>query len=175
MNLSVLSERSFSSRSWRCALLVAVLALFTFTVFTEPSSGQDRSMPDGPGKEQTRKLCVQCHELEKSFSIHQDQAGWKRTVDKMVAFGMEGTEEEIRSVLDYLVRNYPADEVPKINVNKARAIELESGLSLRRSHAAAIIEYRDKHGDFKSIEDLKKVPGVDVAKIVAKKDRLIFK
>ncbi|HKX30835.1 MAG TPA: helix-hairpin-helix domain-containing protein, partial [Blastocatellia bacterium] len=46
--------------------------------------------------------------------------------------------------------------------------------SLRRSQAAAIIQYRAKNGKFKSIEDLKKVPGVDAAKIEAKKDRLTF-
>lgn len=59
-------------------------------------------------------------------------------------------------------------------MNKARAIELESGLSLKRSQAAVIIQYRAKNGPFKSIEDLKKIPGVDVEKIEAKKDRLIF-
>ena len=52
--------------------------------------------------------------------------------------------------------------------------ELESTLSLPRSQAAAIIEYRTKHGDFKSIADLKRVPGIDAAKIEAKKDRLTF-
>jgi competence protein ComEA len=60
-------------------------------------------------------------------------------------------------------------------VNKAAAIEFESGLSLRRSQAAAVIQYREKNGPFKSIADLKKVPGIDVAKIEAKKDRLVFK
>ena len=78
-------------------------------------------------------------------------------------------------MLDYLVKNFPADELPKINVNKAEAIELESGLSLKRSQAAAIIQYRNQHGAFKSVEDLKKVPGVDVEKVEAKKNRLIFK
>jgi len=61
-----------------------------------------------------------------------------------------------------------------INVNEARAIELESRLSLRRSQAAAVIAYRSKNGKFKSLEDLKKVPGVDAAKIEAKKDRIVF-
>ena len=55
-----------------------------------------------------------------------------------------------------------------------RAIDLESGLSLRRSQAAAIIQYREKNGPFKSIEELKKVPGIDIEKIEAKKDRLVF-
>ncbi|SPF35982.1 conserved hypothetical protein [Candidatus Sulfopaludibacter sp. SbA4] len=77
-------------------------------------------------------------------------------------------------MVDYLAKNYQGDALPRINVNKARAIELESGLTLKRSEAAAIVDYRTKHGDFKSIEDLKKVPGIDAAKIEAKKDRLTF-
>jgi competence protein ComEA len=39
---------------------------------------------------------------------------------------------------------------------------------------AKIVEYREKNGPFKSIDALKKVPGVDAAKIEAKKDRLAF-
>jgi competence protein ComEA len=159
---------------WRCTLLGVALSLFTINVWVKPSAGQGRPLPDGPGKEETRKICAQCHELEKSFSVNQDRAGWQRTVDKMVALGAKGTEEEFSAIVNYLVKNFPADEVPKIIVNKAEAIEFESGLSLRRSQSAAIIKYREKHGKFKSIEDLKKVPGVDTAKIEAKKDRLIF-
>ncbi len=80
----------------------------------------------------------------------------------------------VRRHLGLPLEDIPGEEVPKIKVNEARAIELESGLSLPRSQAAAIIQYRNKNGDFKSIEDLKKVPGVDVAKIEARKDRLVF-
>jgi competence protein ComEA len=161
-------------RIWRCTLLVVGLILFTQTWATR-LSGQGRSMPDGPGKEETQRLCAQCHELDKSFSLSQDRVGWQRTIEKMLAFGMKGTERETNAVLEYLVKNFPADELPKVNVNKAEAIDLESCLSLKRSQAMAIIRYRDLHGAFKSIEDLKKVPGVDVEKIEAKKERLIFK
>jgi len=73
-----------------------------------------------------------------------------------------------------VAEHFPADDVPRINVNKCRAIDLESALSLRRSEAAAIVEFRAKNGPFKTIEDLKKVPGIDAAKIDAKKDRLAF-
>jgi competence protein ComEA len=137
-------------------------------------AGQGRSIPDGPGKEATQKICANCHELEKSFSIKQDREGWQRTVNKMVALGAKGSDDDLNAVVEYLVKNFPADEVPKVNVNKAEAIDLESGLSLRRSQAAAIIQYRKKNGDFKSIEDLKKVPGIDIEKIEAKKDRIAF-
>lgn len=162
------------SRSFRWTALLVAFAFFA-TSFRQPSSlGQEKQLPDGPGKQEAQKLCSGCHELEKSFSQKQDRVGWQRTVDKMVAFGMKGTDKELSTVLDYLAKNFPADDVPRINVNKAAAIDLESALSLKRSQAAAIIAYRTKNGDFKSIEDLKKVPGLDAAKLEEKKDRLEF-
>ncbi len=143
-------------------------------IFFMLAAGAWAQMPDGPGKAETQTVCTQCHELERSISPRQDRAGWQATMDKMSTLGMKATDDEMQAVLNYLSLHYPADAVARINVNKARAIDLESGLSLRRSEAALIIQYRTKNGDFKSIEDLKKVPGVDAAKIEAKKDRLVF-
>ena len=129
-------------------------------------------LQDGPGKTETEKVCKGCHEVERSVSKRQDRDGWRATMDKMVALGAKGSDNELDAVFEYLVKNYPAEEVPKINVNKASSIELESGLTLRKSQAAAVIQYRTKNGDFKSIDDLKKVPGIDPEKIEAKKDRI---
>jgi competence protein ComEA len=133
-----------------------------------------QDLPEGPGREETMRLCRQCHELARSISLRQDRAGWGTTMTKMTAFGMKATPGELALVLDYLAKHYPADEVPKVNINKATAIELESGLSLRRSQAKELIAYREQHGEFKSIEDLKRVPLLDIAKIEAKKDRITF-
>ncbi len=131
-------------------------------------------MPPGPGREETQRVCSGCHELERSISLRQDRDGWKATINKMVSLGAEGTEQEFSAALDYLSQNYPAAAIPRLNVNTARAIDFESRLTLKRSEAAAIIKYRAEHGNFKSIDDLKKVPGIDPAKIEAKKDVLIF-
>src|SRR6202453_2790137 len=148
-----------------------VNALLAFA-FLAP--GAWAQLPDGPGKAETERLCSQCHELARSISLRQDRAGWEATVDKMVSLGAKATDKETGAVIEYPAAHFAAEEVPRINVNKARAVDLESGLTLRRSEAAAIIEYRTKNGPFKSIDDLKKVPGIDAAKIEAKKDRLIF-
>src|SRR6266852_5709011 len=126
-------------------------------------------LPEGPGKAETQKLCTQCHELERSIAPRQNREAWQQTMNKMIVLGARGTEEEFRIVIDYLAKNYPGEEVPKLDVNKAPAMQFESRLSLTRSQAAAVIEYRTRNGNFKSIEDLKKVPGVDAAKIEAKK------
>jgi competence protein ComEA len=131
-------------------------------------------MPDGPGREETQKLCSDCHELARSLSLRQDRDGWKTTVNKMIGLGAQGTEREFAAVIEYLSAHYAAEALPRLNVNKAKAIDFETRLSLKRSQAAAVIDYRAKHGNFKSIEDLKRVPGVDTVKIEEKKDILEF-
>ena len=131
-------------------------------------------LPEGPGRDETERLCKGCHELARSVSRRQDRDGWQTTLTKMVALGTKASDQELALILDYLTKNYPAEDIPPLNVNQAPAIELESRLSLRRSQAAAIIAYRAKNGKFKSIGDLKKVPGVDAEKIEAKKDRIVF-
>jgi len=131
-------------------------------------------LAEGLGKAEFEKLCQSCHDLAKSVSLQQDRDGWGTTMTKMVDLGLKGTNVELKAIFDYLVKNFPVEELPPVNLNKARAIQLESRLSLKRSEAAAILRYREENGDFQSIEDLKKVPGLDFSKIEAKKDRLDF-
>ncbi len=48
-----------------------------------------------------------------------------------------------------------------VNINTAGAEELASALSgVGPSKAAAIVEYREKHGPFKSAEELTQVKGI---------------
>ena len=148
-----------------------MLVLLAISVGAGTSSGQ---IPEGAGRAETEKLCSGCHELDRAVSLRQDRDGWKGTINRMVNFGADGTEAEFAAVLDYLSATYPASELPPLNVNSARAIDFESRLNLRRSQAAAIIDYRTKHGRIKSIEELKSIPGADSVKIEAKKDILVF-
>lgn len=131
-------------------------------------------LPDGPGKEETAKHCRTCHEVARSISPRQDRDGWIITMNKMVAFGMKTTDAEYAAILDYLAKHYPAEDVPKVNVNTANPAELESILALRRSQVKDLIATREKQGGFKKLEDLKAVASIDFAKIEAKKDRILF-
>lgn len=157
----------------RFSLIAAVVVLGLMTMAPARSWAQSE-LPDGPGRAELEKLCKTCHELARSISKRQDRDGWNQTMTKMVAFGMRVSDTEHSAVVDYLVKYYPAEEVPPVNVNTAPAIELESRLSLRRSHAAAFVAHRKKVGAFKSLADLKAIPGVDFSKFEAKKDRLVF-
>ena len=133
-----------------------------------------QQLPEGPGKLETQKLCSQCHEISRSISVRQDRAGWQGVMSKMSTLGMKATDQELQAAFEFLASHYPADEVPKLNINTAEAVDIESALTLRRSQASAVITYREKHGHFKTIEDLKKVPGLDPVSLLERQPRIVL-
>jgi competence protein ComEA len=131
-------------------------------------------IPAGPGKTETLKYCGTCHSPEQSVSLRQGKEEWAGTIEKMVGMGAKIPDESYDAILGYLTKHFGADAPVQIHVNTASAVDLESLLLLKRSEAAAMIQYRTDHGDFKTMDDLKKVPGLDFKKIEAKKDLLVF-
>ncbi len=115
------------------------------------------------------KVCGHCHA---SSLIHElkTQGEWSETVDNMVANGARGTDEELDAVLRYLARNFA-----KVNINAAEAEEIAPVLDVSLAVAQRIVEYRMGHGSFAGIDDLKKVPGLDAAKVAARKERIAFR
>ena len=151
-------------RNYRFTLIVALL-------WAAPAFAQE--FPDGPGKQTTLQLCANCHGPDVIQQHRQSRDEWVATIQKMVTSGLEGTPEQLTEILDYLTKNFgPAPAA--INMNKASAADLESGLGLTAKEAAAIVKYRTDKGAFKTVEDLKKVPDLDFKKIEAQKERLVF-
>lgn len=66
--------------------------------------------------------------------------------------------------------NSPTNSSAKININTASVTELDVLPSIGPVTAQRIIDYRLQHGDFKSIEDIKNVPGLGDAKFDQLKD-----
>ena len=136
--------------------------------------GQEQ-LPDGPGKDVTVRICGECHDASAVASQRLTRRGWQDKISEMIDQGAHGTDDEFAAILDYLAIAFTAEETaPRLNMNTATAVQLESVLGLLRKESAAIIGYREKNGKFKSIADLKRVPGVDFKKIEAKHDRLVF-
>lgn len=88
----------------------------------------------------------------------------------MAQMGAQGSEQDFYTILAYVTKNFG----PLVNVNKATAGVLESRLGLTEPEAEAIVQYRSKKGDFKTLNDLRKVPGLDFKKIEAKKSSIVF-
>lgn len=150
------------------------ISIFVFVAALSSVSAWGQ-FPDLPGKDFTVKSCSNCHEPERATSLHQDKDGWDATISAMVSRGMEiKSDADYATILDYLSKAFPAEAPKPLNINTASPIDMESALSLLHSQAVLIVNYRDKNGKFKSLDDLKKVPGLDFTKIEAKKDRIAF-
>jgi len=68
-----------------------------------------------------------------------------------------------------------AEQVISINVNKAGAKEIAKALKgVGMKKAQAIVEYREKHGNFKAVEELASVKGIGVATIAKNHDRILL-
>ncbi len=172
-NTSVaLSALWLRTAAWKFCIGGACL-LSVLPAYSQEAARAYPDLPDGAGKDTLVKVCSDCHSPYNVIANGRDRAGWQEEITKMAGFGAQGTDEEFTAILDYLVKNFPATP-PTINVNKATALQLETGLALTAAEAGAVVDYRKKNGDFKSIDDLKKVPDVDAKKLDAKKDKLTF-
>jgi competence protein ComEA len=72
-------------------------------------------------------------------------------------------------ILAYLARPFSS-----IRVNKATAKDLEAWLGVPAKVAEGVVGYRLEKGEFKTIDDLTKVPGLGGSEIEALKARIVF-
>src|SRR5438105_5786947 len=126
-----------------------------------------KGLPEAPGKDVTVKVCLSCHGSGSFRKRRLTREGWAEKVADMVDSGAEATEAQQTAVVDYLTQTFGKDS--KIHINTAPFEELRSVLGLTVEEAKAVLTYRKENGDFKSFQDLQKVPGVDAKKIETKK------
>jgi competence protein ComEA len=129
-----------------------------------------QSLPEGSGKDLVELICSSCHSTERIATKQWTKPQWQAKVLEMLQEETDVTQPERDKIVEYLAKAFPA----KVNVNKAEAKDLEAALDLSTEAAAAIVQYREKNGAFKTIDGLKKVPGLDPSKIDSQKDRVEF-
>jgi competence protein ComEA len=153
------------------AFLFAMACGFFFALAA--SAFAQSPLPDGPGKEVALTICGQCHSADIVASVRLTREGWQETITEMVQLGAKATEAEQGTILEYLSTHFKGEASRPLNLNSATSVELESVVALLKKEAAALIAYREKNGNCKKLEDLKRVPGLDYKKIEARKDRLV--
>jgi len=129
-------------------------------------------LPAGSGRDTMKKVCSKCHSAENVIGLAKSREDWGDLVAKMVDLGAQGTVDDFNDVVDYLTEHFP--QAPRGKVNKAAAKDFENALGFSSKEAEAIVGYRASNGNFKSIEDLEKVPGIDGKKVQARRDRFAF-
>ncbi len=166
-----------------------------------PANSTDvSSLPDGAGKQIIQKSCVSCHGVSNITSQRATEDDWSNTVSNMIGRGAVISDDDADTLVQYLVAHFGpsapkpgAEALPKeaapaaqpaasevagekdsVNVNKATAAELESRLGLTDAEATALIHYREQKGDFKSVQELFSVPGLDAGKIRSQQSKITF-
>ena len=127
-------------------------------------------LPDAPGRELTQKICNNCHGTETFQNRRLDRDGWEKVIDEMTSRGAQASDSDFDKIVDYLANVFG----PNVNINSAGAKDLTASLGFSQDEADALVRYREKNGAFKTLDDVKKVPGISAAKIDAKKDRITF-
>ena len=127
------------------------------------------ALPEGDGRAVVEKICSSCHGLEYLVPSRRTVRNWLETIELMKSFGAEATDEQWMTITDYIVGN-----LAYLNANKAAADEFAMLFRVDAKTAEAVVAYRETQGGFKTIDDLKKAPGLDAARIDVLTDRLIF-
>ena len=130
---------------------------------------QADTLPEGAGKEVVARVCTACHGAEYITDTQRTIAAWRETIELMKGYGAMATDDEWKTISDYIIVTLAA-----LNANKAPASDVAQFFSVDAKVAEGVVAYRDKQGGFKTIDDLKKAPGLDASKIDALQSRLIF-
>ncbi len=127
------------------------------------------AFPETDGKTALLRVCGNCHTAETVIQTLRTRQEWSEVIDQMARFGAEGSDQELEQILAYLAKHFSP-----IKVNKATAKDLEATLDVPAKVAEAIVAYRLEKGEFKTVDDLTKVPGLESGKIAAQKARIVF-
>jgi competence protein ComEA len=145
------------------------IGLLLGTSATCAAQAPNTSVPsEAADKADFEAVCGACHTSSMVSDIRTEPE-WKDTVEHMVSLGADGSTEQMNAVMRVLLRT-----LTRVNVNTAPAAQLPLVLGISNATAQALVKYRDEHGKFKTLADLKKVPGIDPAKLEARKDRVAF-
>ena len=157
------------SGTWGAVPAIA-FSTICFSIASAQAPAPKRSVfPDDLGKPALLKACSDCHGAESVVAQLKTRDEWSKTLDTMAGNGAQASDEEWTQILDYLDKYFSL-----IAVNKGTARQLATQFDVADEEGEAIVRYRTEHGRFASVDDLKKVPGLDAAKVDARKDRFVF-
>jgi len=88
-------------------LTAAALLCFTLSAW-----GQQKSLPEGKGKEVAEAKCNSCHPLEARTGNGYTAKGWGTVLRMMTNHGIPLSKEEIATLAPYLAKNYPEKNKP---------------------------------------------------------------
>ncbi len=126
------------------------------------------TLPEAPARKTFETVCGACHDLR--TGPRRTKAAWVAVVDSMAGRGARATDQEFAAIAEYLTKYFGA-----VDVNQGAAKEIADVLEIPAQDADAIVRFRTDNGEFKDLDGLKKVPGVDANAIEERSTRIVFK
>ena len=113
--------------------------------------------------------CGTCHGTERALVAPRTRKGWEAVTAEMVNNGMQLETGELEPMLAFLTEQHGL-----VNVNAANAADLVA-FGLSKKDGDTIVSYRSDHGPFADFATLRGVPGLDVNRLDAVRERLAFR
>ena len=127
------------------------------------------TFPDAPGKDTVQMVCGACHSPDYITDAPRNAKGWSDIFEMMQAYGATASDAEWAQIKGYIL-----GQIATIEINKATADDLQKLFEVDVPLAKAIVDARGANGNFKTIDDVKKVAGLDAKKVDYRKNRLEF-
>jgi competence ComEA-like helix-hairpin-helix protein len=149
----------------RTAIRVTAISV---SLFVAVGSAQDSAPIIDERQVVLQRVCSTCHAMD-DVTARRSRSQWEDLLYKMIDLGAKGTDQEFRTILDYL-----AGEHGRVNVNRSSASELSTVLGLTRQQAASVVAYRREHGKFEDFAAFSQTPGIDSGRLESLRDAMSY-
>ena len=148
-------------------LALAVAGSLSLPVDVGARPPQEKAALDG--KEVFLNRCSTCHGPDRALAASRTKTGWEAILAEMVNNGAQLEDGESEVIVGFLTAEHGL-----VNVNAATAEELVA-LALPKQDADAIVSHRTAHGPFADFAALRAVPGLDLERVDAVRERVAFR
>jgi len=150
-------------------IVQAAIIVFGAEKAAAPQQPQVETLPDAPGKQLVEQVCATCHGVDLLVPSSRTATQWRDTMGAMKTAGAKASDEDWKTIVDYIMGN-----LAFLNLNKATVEDVRLVFGVPEKVAQAVVAARDKQGGFKTVDDLKQVPDLDQKRVDAIKARLTF-
>jgi competence ComEA-like helix-hairpin-helix protein len=151
-----------------CGLSLSVDVATSSSAFAVRASARQANGSKN-GEEVFLNRCSNCHGADRALAAPRTKKGWEGVLAEMTNIGAQLEPGEQETILAFLTEQYGL-----VNVNSASAEELVA-LGLSKKDADTISSYRTDHGPFADFAALQRVPGLDVDRLNAVRQRVAFR
>ena len=151
----------------RVMFVLAIVCSLSLSV--DVAIGSQQANGSQKGEEIFVNRCGTCHGTERALVAPRTRKGWEAVTAEMVNNGMQLETGEQEAILAFLTERHGL-----VNVNAAKAEELVA-LGLSKKDGDTIVSYRTDHGPFADFAALRSVPGLEVDRLDAVRERVAFR